>query len=431
MQMATNRKICIVGLGYVGLPLAVAFGRKTRVMGFDINEKKIQELKQDHDSMGEVEEQELKQTDITYTANPEDIRNTDFIIVAVPTPIDAHNKPDLTPMIKASETIAKNLAKGSIVVFESTVYPGVTEEICVPVLEKHSNLKCGDDFKVGYSPERINPGDKEHTIDKIIKIVSGQDEETLNIVADVYETIVTAGVHKAPNIKTAEAAKVIENIQRDLNIGLVNELALIFQKVGISTFDVIEAASTKWNFHKYKPGLVGGHCIGVDPYYLVYKAEELGYHPQIITAGRSINDNMHKNVAELIIKGLIKAGKAVKNSKILILGLTFKENITDPRNSRAKQLIEELKDYEVDIVACDPWLNDELVMKEFKVENIPFERIKKDIDGIILVTAHDEFKEISLEQLKEVCVSDPVLVDIKGLYDRKNARDLGFSYASY
>ncbi|MBT3405581.1 nucleotide sugar dehydrogenase [Candidatus Woesearchaeota archaeon] len=429
--MATNRKICIVGLGYVGLPLAVAFGRKTRVMGFDINEKKIQELKQDHDSMGEVEEQELKQTDITYTANPEDIRNTDFIIVAVPTPIDAHNKPDLTPMIKASETIAKNLAKGSIVVFESTVYPGVTEEICVPVLEKHSNLKCGDDFKVGYSPERINPGDKEHTIDKIIKIVSGQDEETLNIVADVYETIVTAGVHKAPNIKTAEAAKVIENIQRDLNIGLVNELALIFQKVGISTFDVIEAASTKWNFHKYKPGLVGGHCIGVDPYYLVYKAEELGYHPQIITAGRSINDNMHKNVAELIIKGLIKAGKAVKNSKILILGLTFKENITDPRNSRAKQLIEELKDYEVDIVACDPWLNDELVMKEFKVENIPFERIKKDIDGIILVTAHDEFKEISLEQLKEVCVSDPVLVDIKGLYDRKNARDLGFSYASY
>jgi UDP-N-acetyl-D-glucosamine/UDP-N-acetyl-D-galactosamine dehydrogenase len=429
--MATNRKICIVGLGYVGLPLAVAFGKKTKVMGFDINEKKIRELKQDHDSMGEVDEHDLKQTDITYTANPEDIKNADFIIVAVPTPIDAHNKPDLTPMIKASETIAQNLAKGSIVVFESTVYPGVTEEICVPVLEKHSNLKCGEDFKVGYSPERINPGDKEHTIDKIIKVVSGQDEETLNIVAGVYETIITAGVHKAPNIKTAEAAKVIENIQRDLNIGLVNELALIFQKVGISTFDVIEAASTKWNFHKYKPGLVGGHCIGVDPYYLVYKAEELGYHPQIITAGRAINDNMHKNVAELMIKGLIRAGKAIKNSKILILGLTFKENITDPRNSRAKQLIKELREYEADVIACDPWLNDELVMKEFKVENIPFDKLKKDIDGVILVTAHNEFKNISLNELKEKCVSDPVLVDIKNFYNAKEAKELGITYFTY
>ncbi|NQU79302.1 nucleotide sugar dehydrogenase [Candidatus Woesearchaeota archaeon] len=420
-----NRKICIVGLGYVGLPLAVAFGRKHPVVGFDIQEQKIAQLKQGQDSMGELSEDELRSADINYTDDPVDITACDFIIVAVPTPIDSHNRPDLTPMIKASETVGKNLSKDSIVVYESTVYPGVTEEVCVPVLEKESGLKCGVDFKVGYSPERINPGDKDHTIDKIIKVVSGQDKESLDIVAEVYGSIIPAGIHKAPSIKVAEAAKVIENIQRDINIALMNELAMIFRKVGISTFDVLEAAGTKWNFHKYTPGLVGGHCIGVDPYYLVYKAEEMGYHPKIINAGRSINDDMHKTVVDMIMKGLIQAGKAIKNSKILILGLTFKENLNDYRNSRAKHLIKELREFEMDVVACEPYLDKEVVKKEFGVENIPLDGLSGSFDAVVLVTAHDDFKKLTLDRLKQLMNSDSILVDIKNFYKSKEADELG------
>ncbi len=414
-----NKTVCIVGLGYVGLPLAVAFGKIKKTIGFDINKKKITELKQGHDSMGEVSTEDLKSENIIYTLNPSDIGNADFIIVAVPTPIDKHNNPDLTLVKKASETVGKNMKKGSIIVYESTVYPGVTEDICKPILENMSGLKCGADFKVGYSSERINPGDKKHTVKDIIKVVSGIDKETLDTVAEVYGTIVGAGIYKAPSIKVAEASKVIENIQRDINIALMNELAIIFGKLGINTLDVIEAASTKWNFHKYTPGLVGGHCIGVDPYYMLYKAEEVGYHPQIITAGRKINDNMHKYVVELVLKDLIKKGTPVKDSSITILGLTFKENISDMRNSRVKHLIKELGEYGIKPVAHDPLLSNGKVEREFGIKNILFEGLNYS-EIVIIASPHNQFfTEKYQKYFKKLAKKKTYLIDIKGAFRGK------------
>ncbi|RMG98986.1 MAG: nucleotide sugar dehydrogenase, partial [Candidatus Dadabacteria bacterium] len=346
--------MAVVGLGYVGLPLAVAFGRKVPTLGFDVSEAKVAALRRGVDPTGELSADDLASTRIEYTTNPGDLRRASFVVVAVPTPIDRHKKPDLGPIVAASRSIGQNLTPGTVVVYESTVYPGVTEEVCVPVLERESGLACGRDFKVGYSPERINPGDKEHTLERIVKVVAGQDAETLEVVARVYETVVEAGVHRAPTIKTAEAAKVIENTQRDLNIALMNELSVIFNRMGIETRAVLEAAGTKWNFLRFTPGLVGGHCIGVDPYYLTYKAEELGYKPQVILAGRAINDGMGKYVAESTVKGLIRCGRAVQGSRVLVLGLTFKENVSDLRNSRVADVIAELRDYGVEVLAHDP-----------------------------------------------------------------------------
>ncbi len=416
--MMKDRKICIVGLGYVGLPLAYEFAKKKKIVGFDISKTKIKELTVDkHDSMNELTDTQLTEVEknITYTNDPSLISNCDFIIVCVPTPIDSNNQPDLTPLRKASITIGKHLSKGSIVVYESTVYPGVTEEICGPILEEQSNLKCGKDFKLGYSPERVNPGDKEHTIPKIKKIVSGQDEETLKIVSSVYKEIITAGIHEASSIKVAEAAKVIENIQRDLNIGLMNELSLIFQKIGINTKEVVEAAGTKWNFHAYTPGLVGGHCIGVDPYYLVYKANALGYHPQIITAARRINDTMHKHVVETIVRELNRQSKCMKNAKILIEGVAFKENVPDIRNSKAKQLIEEFKKLEADVYAYDPVVGAKEVSRKFNVKTV--NRIESNYDAVILFSPHDAF--IHGDWLT-VVGEDTIIYDIKGALKDNN-----------
>ena len=344
-----TRKIAVVGLGYVGLPVAVAFGRKESVIGFDINKQRIAALQKGHDATGEVTSQELAETKILYTDSIDELRQADFFIVAVPTPVDEARIPDLTPMIKASITVGKALKKGDIVVFESTVYPGATEEDCVPHLERESGLKCGVDFTVGYSPERINPGDKEHTFTKIKKVVSGQDAKTLDIVAAVYESVVTAGVHRASSIKVAEAAKVIENTQRDLNIALMNELAVIFHRMGIDTVDVLEAAGTKWNFLPFRPGLVGGHCIGVDPYYLTHKAQKLGYNAEVILAGRRINDDMGKFVAQEAVKQILQAGLAIKGARVAVLGLTFKEDCPDLRNSKVIDIITELRSFGIDV----------------------------------------------------------------------------------
>ncbi|MDN6672002.1 MAG: nucleotide sugar dehydrogenase, partial [Staphylococcus equorum] len=348
-----ERNIAVVGLGYVGLPVAVTFGNKHKVIGFDINESRIQELKNNYDRTNEVKEDKLKLTNIEYTSNAVDLKKADFIIVAVPTPIDKHNKPDLLPLLKASETVGRVITPDTIVVYESTVYPGATEEDCVPVLEKYSGLVCGKDFFVGYSPERINPGDKVHTFETITKVVSGQTPEVLEIVADVYSSVVTAGVHKASSIKVAEAAKVIENTQRDVNIALMNELAIIFDKLNIDTNEVLKASGTKWNFLNFKPGLVGGHCIGVDPYYLTHKAQEVGHHPEVILAGRRINDNMAKHIASNVIKELLKQGLEVQGASVNVLGITFKENCPDLRNTKIIHIIEELKVYGLKIYVND------------------------------------------------------------------------------
>jgi len=412
-----NKIICVVGLGYVGLPLAVEFSKFFKVIGFDINKRKIENLREGIDENGEIEKDKLINSNLFYTDNPEDIKKANFIIVCVPTPVNNAKKPDLSYLKKASEIVGKNLPRNSIVVYESTVYPGCTEEICVPILERCSNLKYKVDFKVGYSPERINPGDREHTIDKIVKVVAGCDEETTEELAKVYGKIIKAGIYKARDIKTAEAAKVIENIQRDLNIALMNELSIIFNKLGINTREVLKAAETKWNFHKYYPGLVGGHCIPVDPYYLAYKAEEIGYYPEIILAGRRINENMPKYVANLVIKGLNEKGKVLKESRVLIIGLTFKENVKDYRNSKVKDLIEELREYEIEILGCDPLLDNEIVEKVFGVKNYKFDEVNK-VDAIVVVHLHDCMKNISLEELKNKISEKPVLVDIKNVFDK-------------
>lgn len=408
------RKIAVVGLGYVGLPVAVAFGKKYEVVGFDINNHRIASLKQNIDYTNEVTIKDLQLANIRFTNQYEDLKRTDFIIIAVPTPIDEYHTPDLTPLLKASETVGKGLSKGTIVVYESTVYPGVTEDECIPVLEAVSGLKCGEDFFVGYSPERINPGDKEHTFTKIQKVVSSQTDGVLDIVADVYASVVEAGVYKASSIKVAEAAKVIENTQRDVNIALMNELALIFDRIGIDTAEVLKAAGTKWNFLKFSPGLVGGHCIGVDPYYLTYKAESTGYYPQVILAGRRINDGMGAYIAQSLVKQMIKCGLQIQGSTVTVLGLTFKENVPDLRNSKVIDIIRELEEYGIKVQVTDVEANAEEAMQEYNVELVKEENLKL-ADAVILAVPHKEYvsKGWTLSSLLKKDAS--IIVDIKSV----------------
>jgi len=426
-----TEKIAIVGLGYVGLPLAVLLNKKFNLIGFDINPERIKELKNGFDRTKEISKEELINSDIEFTDNPEKISEAKVIIVTVPTPIDEHNIPDLKPIKSATKTVGKYMKKGSIIVYESTVYPGLTEEECVPILEQESKLKWKKDFNVGYSPERVNPGDKEHTIDKIIKVVAGDTPEITEFLAKLYGSVITAGIHKAPNIKTAEAAKVIENTQRDLNIALMNELSLIFNKMGIDTKEVLEAASTKWNFLKFEPGLVGGHCIGVDPYYLTFKAQSIGYHPEVILAGRRINDYMGKFVAESTVKKLIKAGKTVKGSKVLILGLTFKENISDIRNTKVIDVYNELKEYGIDVYIYDPYAYPDEVKEEYGIYLLKSVEEKTPYDAIIVAVKHKPFiEELDFKEYKKLMgdKGKPVLIDIKGLYNKDKAIKEGFLY---
>jgi UDP-N-acetyl-D-galactosamine dehydrogenase len=419
MPQAKERKIAVVGLGYVGLPIAVAFGKQQRVIGFDINRVKIAELQKGLDRTGEVSPADLKATDVQYTFQPSDLKAADFIIVAVPTPINEALQPDLTALRKSSELIGANLSPGSIVVFESTVYPGATEEVCQPILEQASGMKCGVDFKLGYSPERINPGDREHTLEKIIKVVSAQDDASLEIVANTYELVVKAGIHRAPSIKVAEAAKVIENTQRDLNIALMNELALIFHRLGIDTKSVLDAAGTKWNFLKFFPGLVGGHCIGVDPYYLTAKAESVGYHPQVILAGRRINNGMGKFVAEQTMKLLGQLPRPVNDLKVAVLGLTFKENVPDLRNSKVPDIIHELREYGVQVLVHDPIAQSEEAVEEYGIHLSKWDDLR-DIDGIIVAVAHREYTDMGLQKLLKPLRSqrEGVVIDVKCLLDQ-------------
>jgi UDP-N-acetyl-D-glucosamine/UDP-N-acetyl-D-galactosamine dehydrogenase len=423
-----SETISILGLGYVGLPLAIEFSKKVKVIGFDVNSKKVDTYKAGIDVTKEVGNEEVKNTSVFFTSSEADLKNANFHIIAVPTPINMDKTPDLKPLIGASELLGRNLNKGSIVVYESTVYPGVTEDVCVPVLEKLSGLKCGIDFKVGYSPERINPGDKTHTLTKILKIVSGMDEETLNEIAHVYSIIIEAGVYKAESIKVAEAAKVIENSQRDINIAFMNELAIIFNKMGIDTKSVLKAAGTKWNFINMSPGLVGGHCIGIDPYYLTYKAEQLGYNPQVILAGRRINDSMGKYISENTVKQLIKADKQIKGARILLLGLTFKENVPDTRNTRVIDIITELLEYGVNVCVVDPAADKEEAFKEYGITIEDFDSVDN-FDAIIAAVPHREFQKINLEELKRKYNSDKfVLMDVKGMFDLEEARKSGYTY---
>ena len=418
-------KICVVGLGYVGLPLAVAFAKTglAPVIGFNNTEEKIKKLLAGIDPTNEVGDEAVKKAKIIYTTDPAKIKEANFIIVAVPTPIDDNNQPDLSMVESASAIVGQNLSAGSTIVYESTVYPGVTEEICLPILEKESGLAGGRDFKIGYSPERINPGDHEHGVAKVIKVVSGQDAQTLDLVASVYGLVCKAGVHRAPTIKPAEAAKVIENIQRDLNIALMNELALIFEKLNIDTQAVVEAASTKWNFHRYHPGLVGGHCIGVDPYYLTYRAQQLGYKPEIILAGRHLNDSMARLLAERVIAVLPKP----KGAKALVLGLTFKENINDFRNSKSKDVIKTLQKAGLEVMAMDPMAQDGELEKLFGIKNSTWEEVNN-LDAVVYIVPHKKFADISLAKLKGKCGSNPVLFDLRRVYSRLEAEKLGFKY---
>ncbi len=426
--VAKEEKISLVGLGYVGMPIAVAFAKKVNVIGFDLNEKKIELYKSGIDPTNEVGNEAIKQTTVEFTADETKLKEAKFHIVAVPTPVYDDHTPDLTPVEGASRIVGRNLTKGSIVVYESTVYPGVTEDVCVPILEKESGLKCGVDFKVGYSPERINPGDKVHRLETIVKIVSGMDEESLDEIAKVYELVVEVGVHRANAIKVAEAAKVIENSQRDINIAFMNELSIIFNKIGIDTKSVLEAAGTKWNFLKFFPGLVGGHCIGVDPYYLTYKAEMLGYHSQVILAGRRINDDMGKYVAENCVKNLIKSEKAVKNAKVAILGFTFKENCPDTRNSKVYDIVKELREYGIEPVIADP----EADAKEAKMlYGVEFKNISeiKEMDAVILAVSHECFSKFTMDEVDGFFSGGTkVLLDIKGVLNRKEYEDAGYCY---
>lgn len=408
-------KIAIIGLGYVGLPLAVEFGKKIKTIGFDINEPRVHELIEGKDSTLEVEPEELKQAiNLSFTTNPDDIRDCNIYIVTVPTPIDQHKRPDLTPLIKSSETIGKLLNSNDIVIYESTVYPGATEEVCVPILEQQSGLKFNQDFFCGYSPERINPGDKEHRVTTIMKVTSGSTPEAANQVDELYKTIITAGTHKASSIKVAEAAKVIENTQRDVNIALINELALIFNKLNIDTEEVLKAAGTKWNFLPFRPGLVGGHCIGVDPYYLTHKAIEVGYHPEMILAGRRLNDNMGSYVAEQVSKLMTKKRIHVVDANILIMGLTFKENCPDLRNTRVVDLVEEFKGFNCNVDVFDPWVDKNEAKHEYDIMPID-QPIEGKYDAIILAVAHNEFKEMGAELLRKLGKNNHLLYDIKYL----------------
>lgn len=418
MRKQTPRSIAVVGLGYVGLPIAVAFGKHAPVVGFDINKTKIEELRSGVDRTGEVSTKDLTLARIRFTCEPTELKTADFIIVAVPTPVNEALQPDLTALRKSSELIGRNLSPGAIVVYESTVYPGATEEVCLPILEKMSGLKAGVDFKIGYSPERINPGDTEHTLEKIVKVVSAQDAESLEIVAQTYAMVVKAGIHRAPSIKVAEAAKVIENTQRDLNIALMNELALIFHRLGIDTKSVLDAAGTKWNFLKFSPGLVGGHCIGVDPYYLTTKAESVGYHPQVILAGRRINNGMGKFVAEQTMKLLSQSSRPVNELKVAVLGLTFKENVPDLRNSKVPDIINELREYGVEVIVHDPIAEPEEAVAEYGIQLTPWERVTG-VDGVILAVAHRRYVEMGLRELLKPLrqQKNGVLIDVKSVFD--------------
>ena len=412
-----NKKICIIGLGYVGLPLAAAFAKKYTVVGFDINEPRVEELNNDYDRTLELNKEQLVEVkdNITYSCDLEDIKDANIYIVTVPTPIDSSNRPDLTPLVKSSQMIGRVLKQDDIVIYESTVYPGVTEEVCVPQLEATSGMTFNKDFFCGYSPERINPGDKEHTVTKILKITAGSNPEIADEVDELYKSIITAGTHKASSIKVAEAAKVIENTQRDVNIALVNELALIFDTMGIDTNDVIEAAATKWNFIKLKPGLVGGHCIGVDPYYLTFKAEELGYKPNLILGARQINNGMGKYIAEKTIKLMIKKGKLIKDSNILVMGLTFKENCPDIRNTKVVDIIFELEEYGAKIDVYEPWIDEkDKDYYDYNFVNNPLENDKK-YEAIVVAVGHDKFKSFSQEEFESLINGENILIDVKGI----------------
>ena len=426
--VAKEEKLSLVGLGYVGMPIAVAYAKKIDVVGFDLNAKKIELYKSGVDPTNEVGDEAIKATTVDFTADETKLREAKFHIVAVPTPVNDDHTPDLTPVEGASEILGRNLTKGSIVVFESTVYPGVTEDVCVPILERESGLNCGVDFKIGYSPERINPGDKVHRLETITKIVSGMDEESLDVIAKVYELVVEAGVHRAESIKVAEAAKVIENSQRDINIAFMNELSIIFNKMGIDTKSVLEAAGTKWNFLKFYPGLVGGHCIGVDPYYLTYKAEMMGYHSQIILSGRRINDDMGKYVAENIVKKLIEADKPVKGAKVAILGFTFKENCPDTRNTKITDIVNELGEYGITPVIADPQADADEAKWLYGVEFIDMSTIKE-MDAIVLAVAHDCFKSLSMSEIDALYgEGKKIMIDIKGLLNRKEYENANYIY---
>lgn len=422
-----KEKIALVGLGYVGMPIAVAFSKKVDVIGFDTNEKKIGLYKAGIDPTNEVGDEEISKCKVEFTANETRLADSKFIIVAVPTPVNADHTPDLSPVEGASCIVGRNLQKGSIVVYESTVYPGVTEDVCIPILEKESGLMCGVDFKIGYSPERINPGDKVHRLETITKIVSGIDEETCDTVAKVYELVVEAGVYKADSIKVAEAAKVIENSQRDINIAFMNELSIIFNKMGIDTKSVLDAAGTKWNFLQFTPGLVGGHCIGVDPYYLTYKAEQLGYHSQIILSGRRINDDMGKYVAENLVKNLIKGDKTVKNAKVAVLGFTFKENCPDTRNTKVIDIVSELREYGIQPIVVDPIADVKEAKMLYDLEFIEMDSVRE-MDAIIIAVAHDSFQNITIDDLSKMYSGNRILLDIKGIKNRKEYEENGYIY---
>lgn len=423
-----KEKLALIGLGYVGMPIAIAFGKKINVIGYDINSKKVELYKNGIDPTNEVGDDEVRLSTVEFTSDETVLKSAKFYIVAVPTPVNADHTPDLTPVENACKVLGRNLSKDSIVVFESTVYPGVTEEICVPILEKESELKCGIDFKVGYSPERINPGDKKHRLETITKIVSGMDEDTLNTIANVYELVVSAGVYKAESIKVAEAAKVIENSQRDINIAFMNELSIIFHKMNIDTKQVLNAASTKWNFLEFNPGLVGGHCIGVDPYYLTYKAEMLGYHSQIILSGRRINDEMGKYIAQNLVKLLIANDKQVKNANVAIVGFTFKENCPDTRNTRVIDIVEELKEYGINPVISDAYADKEEIINFYGIEMKELSAVKN-MDAIIFAVAHKEYKSLTEEQISNMYRdSNRIIMDIKGMYDKDIYEKLGYTF---
>lgn len=424
-------KLSLIGLGYVGMPIAVAFAKKVKVIGFDINKAKVELYKSGIDSTREVGNEVIRNSTVEFTSDETKLREARFHIVAVPTPVHNDHTPDLSPVEGASSVLGRNLEKGSIVVFESTVYPGVTEDICVPILEKESGLKCGVDFFVGYSPERINPGDKIHRLETITKIVSGMDTQTLDTIAKVYELVVEAGVYRATSIKVAEAAKVIENSQRDINIAFMNELSIIFNKMEISTKEVLDAASTKWNFLKFSPGLVGGHCIGVDPYYLTYKAEQLGYHSQIILSGRRINDDMGKYVAENVVKKLISVGSPVKGANVIVLGFTFKENCPDTRNTKVIDIINELREYGIEPMVYDPVADSQEAELLYGISFIPKQSIGK-VDAVIVAVAHNEFSVYGLQELDSFFTEDAkkIVIDVKSILNRNEFEQAGYCYWS-
>lgn len=421
-------KIAVVGLGYVGLPLAVEFGKKFPTVGLDLSVEKVAAYRNFNDPTGEVSTEDLRAaTQLSCHTDPSVLSDADFIIVAVPTPVDAAHQPDFTPLIKSSESVGKYIKRGAIVVYESTVYPGATEEVCIPLIEKHSGLKWKQDFFVGYSPERINPGDKERTVTKIVKVVSGDTPETLKTVSEVYASVITAGVYEASSIKVAEASKVIENTQRDLNIALMNELSIIFNKIGIDTLEVLKASGTKWNFLPFRPGLVGGHCIGVDPYYLTHKADMLGYHPQVILAGRRINDGMAAYVAQQAVKKIIQAGGAVMGSKVIVLGLTFKENCPDLRNSKVADLIRELKEFGCDVIVHDPLAESKEAEHEYGISLTPWDALPGNADAIVAAVSHSEYTEQPLERLLAKLKPAGVFVDIKSAYSQVAIEAAGFT----